>query len=65
VTTQPFGEDRLAARGWLLPPRVNRLTMFDGRVLHGVIPGRGLSPAPQVGLLRRSGCLRLWCIFQG
>jgi hypothetical protein len=40
ITTQRIG-DHLSDQGWLAHPKENRLVMFDGRVLHGVIPGRG------------------------
>lgn len=40
VTPQAFGETTLASHGWMVSPRVNRLTVFDGSVLHGVIPGK-------------------------
>lgn len=43
VTTQKLG-DNLADSGWLASPQENRLVMFDGRVLHGVVPGRGHIP---------------------
>ena len=33
----------LARRGWLVLPEVNRYLLFDGRLLHGVIPGRGVA----------------------
>ena len=47
VTTQRLTSKRLADRGWIVHPRVNRVCMFDGGVLHGVIPGRGVpQPAP-------------------
>ncbi|CAM9569488.1 unnamed protein product [Ectocarpus sp. 6 AP-2014] len=42
VTTQRLTSKRLADRGWIVHPRVNRVCMFDGGVLHGVIPGRGV-----------------------
>lgn len=42
VTTQRLTSKRLADRGWIVHPRVNRVCMFDGGVLHGVIPGRGI-----------------------
>lgn len=45
VTTQRLGSKRLAERGWIVYPRVNRVCMFDGGVLHGVIPGRGVPPS--------------------
>jgi len=44
VTNQRLG-DNLAEHGWLAHPSLNRLTMFKGNVLHGVIPGRGVAPA--------------------
>ena len=48
VTTQRLTSKRLADRGWIVHPRVNRVCMFDGGVLHGVIPGRGVPPAAVV-----------------
>jgi hypothetical protein len=44
VTDQFYGGNKLAEKGWLVFPELNRLVMFDGRVLHGVVPGRGFSP---------------------
>lgn len=35
----------LATRGWLVLPAVNRYLIFDGGLLHGVVPGRGLAEA--------------------
>jgi hypothetical protein len=47
VTPQRRAPDAaLAPAGWLLHPAGGRLGMFDGGVLHGVLPGRGPSPAP-------------------
>lgn len=46
VTTQRLTSKRLADRGWIVHPRVNRVCMFDGGVLHGVIPGRGIPQPP-------------------
>jgi len=40
VTDQHFSDTAVAAHGWLVHPAVNRLCMFDGSVLHGVLPGR-------------------------
>lgn len=34
----------LATKGWLSHPRLNRLAMFDGTMLHAVVPGHGPSP---------------------
>lgn len=47
VTTQRLASKKLADRGWIVHPRVNRVCMFDGGVLHGVIPGRGVPPPQQ------------------
>ena len=41
VTDQHIDGDALAQQGWLAFPKENRLVIFDGAVLHGVIPGRG------------------------
>lgn len=46
VTTQRLTSKRLAEHGWIVHPRENRVCVFDGGVLHGVIPGRGIAPAP-------------------
>jgi len=44
VTTQTLGSRGLARQGWLVHPVQNRVCVFDGHVLHGVIPGRGVGP---------------------
>ena len=31
----------LSKRGWMVTPHENRYLLFDGRVLHGVVPGNG------------------------
>ena len=41
VTDQHIDGDALAQTGWMAFPKENRLVIFDGAVLHGVIPGRG------------------------
>jgi len=41
VTDQPFGAQQLARCGWFCWPKKNRLVVFDGTMLHGVIPGKG------------------------
>ena len=41
ITDQRLGDTQLAQNGWLTHPKKNRLVLFDGSVLHGVIPGRG------------------------
>ncbi len=46
VTTQRRCDSSLAREGHLAFPAYGRLVVFDGSVLHGVVPGRGASPAP-------------------
>lgn len=36
-----------SVRGWLVPSTPSRLVCFDGSVLHGVIPGKGVIPQTQ------------------
>jgi hypothetical protein len=43
---------KLADKGWLVFPKCNRLTAFDGTVLHGVVPGRS---CPALLAAERSG----------
>ena len=45
VTNQTLQSKTLATQGWLAHPRSKRLVVFDGRVLHGVVPGKGVAPA--------------------
>jgi len=42
VTNQRLISTHLATKGWLAHPRPRRLVVFDGSVLHGVIPGKGV-----------------------
>lgn len=44
VTDQTSASKRLARRGWLVEPVGGRVAVFDGRYIHGVIPGRGSGP---------------------
>eukprot|EP00978_Attheya_sp_CCMP212_P014994 scaffold38522_cov50-Attheya_sp.AAC.1 len=46
VTNQTLASSHLANRGWLTFPKQHRLVAFDGKVLHGVVPGKGVSPPP-------------------
>lgn len=46
VTDQTAASKKLAQRGWLVEPVAGRVAVFDGRYLHGVVPGRG--PAPRL-----------------
>lgn len=45
VTNQTDASKRLADAGWLVGPREGRICVFDGDMLHGVLPGRGICPA--------------------
>jgi hypothetical protein len=42
VTPQKLSSKLMAKQGWLTFPKKNRVVAFDGTVLHGVIPGRGV-----------------------
>ena len=44
VTNQQLNDKALATKGWLCQPRANRLVVFNGKMLHGVIPGKGVAP---------------------
>ncbi len=44
MTNQRLEHSALANQGWLVPTKTNRYMMFDGRYLHGVVPGRGANP---------------------
>lgn len=46
VTTQRLRDNFLAERGYLSFPKEKRMVAFDGKVLHGVVPGKGVSPVP-------------------
>ena len=46
MTDQTFGSE--ASRCWAAAPRANRLLAFDGRALHGVLPGAGAAPGRRV-----------------
>jgi hypothetical protein len=42
VTTQELKSKALATHGWMVYPEENCIGVFDGKYLHGVIPGRGV-----------------------
>ncbi len=47
VTTQKFGDNNISDKeGWYFHPKLNRLVVFKGNLLHGVIPGNGLPLDP-------------------
>jgi hypothetical protein len=41
VTNQKLMHGQLATKGWMCLPKEKRLVAFDGKVLHGVVPGKG------------------------
>ena len=51
VTNQKLVDTELASKGWLAHPKQARLVAFDGRVLHGVIPGKGQGSQRRVTLM--------------
>eukprot|EP00927_Polykrikos_kofoidii_P077319 TRINITY_DN74271_c0_g1_i1.p1 TRINITY_DN74271_c0_g1~~TRINITY_DN74271_c0_g1_i1.p1 ORF type:complete len:595 (+),score=92.81 TRINITY_DN74271_c0_g1_i1:100-1785(+) len=54
VTDQTLAPGSVASRGWLCSPRLNRLLMFDGGLLHGVVPRLSLkSPTRSVDVEER------------
>ena len=58
VSTQRLGDRILGESCWLCPPQANRLVVFDGSVLHGVVPGRGVTAIP--GERRVTIMVALW-----
>ena len=40
ITNQRLASQNLATAGWMSYPEVGRLLVFDGKFLHGVIPGK-------------------------
>jgi hypothetical protein len=58
VTTQTLSSTALADAGWLAYPGHNRMCVLDSNVLHGVIPGRGVTPAR--GALRVTLMIAYW-----
>lgn len=56
VTNQTLQHDHLATKGWLCYPKCERLVAFDGRYLHGVIPGKGVQSGRRVTLM-----FAFWC----
>jgi len=51
VTNQTLKDRKLATRGWMCHPKVGRLVAFDGKVLHGVVPGKGVGKGRRVTLM--------------
>lgn len=51
VTNQKLTDIRLATKGYLAHPKAQRLVAFDGRYLHGVVPGKGFHKGRRVTLM--------------
>eukprot|EP00758_Cryptobia_borreli_P017400 Tbor_TRINITY_DN6188_c1_g1::TRINITY_DN6188_c1_g1_i1::g.22240::m.22240 len=51
LTGQRLGDTQLTDDGWLVWPKENRLLLFDGTRLHGVVPGRGISEGRRVTVM--------------
>lgn len=51
LTNQKLDDVNLASKGWLCYPKCERLVAFDGRYLHGVIPGKGAKSGRRVTLM--------------
>jgi len=51
VTNQKLTDIRLATKGWMARPKPQRLVTFDGRYLHGVVPGKGVQTGRRVTLM--------------
>jgi hypothetical protein len=51
VTNQKLTDIRVATKGWIAHPRPQRLVAFDGRCLHGVVPGKGFREGRRVTLM--------------
>ena len=51
VTDQRVSDQQAATKGWLCHPKAGRLVAFDGQVLHGVIPGKGMKTGRRVTVM--------------
>ena len=51
VTNQKLADIRLATKGYMAHPKPQRLVTFDGRYLHGVVPGKGVQMGRRVTLM--------------
>ena len=51
VTNQKVTDVRLASRGWMAHAKPQRLVAFDGRCLHGVVPGKSFRTGRRVTLM--------------
>ena len=57
LTNQTLGS-KLASKGWSIFPKTNRLSIFDSKYLHGVVPGKSL--VPNVSSRRISFMVGFW-----
>lgn len=60
VTSQKLHHDYLAEKGYLSFPVPNRLVAFDGKVLHGVVPGKGSPKNAKEGGRRVTVMFAFW-----
>ena len=60
VTDQVLGRASLASRGWFVHPREGRMAAYDGKHLHGVIPGCGTAPASENSQRRITFMVAFW-----
>ncbi|GAX28302.1 methyl-CpG-binding domain protein 4 [Fistulifera solaris] len=51
VTQQRVSSRALADTAWLCPAKSNQLVVMDGKVLHGVVPGKGTAVGRRVTLM--------------
>lgn len=51
VTNQKLSDEKLATKGWMSSPKPYRLVAFDGRYLHGVVPGKGTRDGRRITLM--------------
>lgn len=51
VTNQRLTDIRLATKGWMAHPKPQRFVAFDGKYLHGVVPGKGVQTGRRVTLM--------------
>jgi methyl-CpG-binding domain protein 4 len=51
VTQQRVSSRTLAETAWLCPAKSNQLLVMDGKVLHGVVPGKGTAAGRRVTLM--------------
>ena len=67
VTSQRLLDQHMAKSGYLVRPKPNRLCLFEGDLLHGVLPGRGSMGPDQAALHRRrvSLMVALWPSMEG